>query len=252
MASLDCASVADAMNCLIDLDDQFFAWTALVAPSEQLRSLIARRLTAPTAPELKGVLRRLRASIGRAECLVRLLRELTDPKGSRGPLLVAALLEDIVEVMRPVIEPCADISVEATPECVTTASRTTLVVVVGALLANALDGIRAASRGKGRISLHVFEAEEAIVVEVRDDGREIPSDLRPDLIEQRYGESTQRRGLPGLRDRVRRAGGDLLVDSGPSGNAIRVFLPSGRAPDAAILAQEAAEPVPPSTRRTGN
>ena len=64
MASLDCASVADAMNCLIELDDQFFAWTALVAPSEQLRSLIARRLTAPPAPELKGVLRRLRASIG--------------------------------------------------------------------------------------------------------------------------------------------------------------------------------------------
>ena len=161
MASLDCASVADAMNCLIELDNQFFAWTALVAPSDQLRSLIARRLTAPTAPELKGVLRRLRASIGRAESLVRLLRELTDPKGSRGPLFVATLLADIVDVMRPVIEPGVEISVEAAAECVTTASRTTLVVIVGALLSNALDGIRAASRGKGKISVLVFEAEDA-------------------------------------------------------------------------------------------
>jgi signal transduction histidine kinase len=252
MASLDCASVADAMNCLIELDDQFFAWTALVAPSEQLRSLIARRLTAPPAPELKGVLRRLRASIGRAESLVRLLRELTDPKSSRGPLFVATLLADIVDVMRPVIEPSVEISVEAAPDCVTTASRTTLVVVVGALLSNALDGIRAASRGKGKISLHVFEAEDAIVVEVRDDGREIPADLRPDLMERQLGGAAPRRGLPGLRDRVRRAGGDLLVDSGPAGNSIRVFLPSGRVPEAIAMVSEAPGPVPPSTRKEGN
>jgi len=253
MASLDCASVADAMNCLIELDDQFFAWTALVAPSEQLRSLIARRLTAPTAPELKGVLRRLRASIGRAESLVRLLRELTDPKGSRGPLFVATLLADIVDVMRPVIEPGVEISVEAAAECVTTASRTTLVVIVGALLSNALDGIRAASRGKGKISILVFEAEDAIVVEVRDDGREIPTDLRPDVMERQFGPGAPRRGLPGLRDRVRRAGGDLLVDSGPNGNAIRVFLPSGRAHEAPTMAPEVLEEsVPSSTRKSKN
>ncbi len=252
MASLDCASVADAMNCLIELDDQFFAWTALVAPSEQLRSLIARRLTAPPAPELKGVLRRLRASIGRAESLVRLLRELTDPKGSRGPLFVATLLADIVDVMRPVIEPSVEISVEAAPECVTTASRTTIVVVVGALLSNALDGIRASSRGKGKISLQAFEAEDAIVVEVRDDGREIPTDLRPDLLERQFGAGTSRRGLPGLRDRVRRAGGDMLVDSGSNGNTIRVFLPSGRVHDGAALAAETLGTASPSTRKSGN
>ncbi len=33
LASVDCAAVAEAMNCLIEVDDQFFAWTALVAPS---------------------------------------------------------------------------------------------------------------------------------------------------------------------------------------------------------------------------
>ena len=154
--------------------------------------------------------------------------------------------------MRPVIEPSVEISVEAASECVTTASRTTLVVIVGALLSNALDGIRASARGKGKISLHVFEAEEAIVVEVRDDGREIPTDLRPDLLERQFGTGAARRGLPGLRDRVRRAGGDLLVDSGPSGNAIRVFLPSGRVHDAVAVAAEALGPASPSTGKSGN
>jgi hypothetical protein len=38
MAAVDCAAVAEAMNCLIEIDDQFVAWTALVAPSDQLRS----------------------------------------------------------------------------------------------------------------------------------------------------------------------------------------------------------------------
>ena len=117
MASVDCAAVIDAMNCLIEVDDQFVAWTALVAPSEYLRSLIARRLSAPTAPELKGVLKRLRASIGRAESLVRLLRDLTRPSDAGDRIAVGALLEDIVDVMREVTSPWAEIAVQAEPEC---------------------------------------------------------------------------------------------------------------------------------------
>ena len=141
MASVDCASVAEAMNCLIEVDDQFFAWTALVAPSEQLRTLVARRLTAPTAPELRGVLRRLRASIGRAESLVRLLRDLTKSGAADSTVEISPLLADIVDVMRPVIGPWAEIAVQADPDCIVASSRTTLVVVVGVLLSNALDSI---------------------------------------------------------------------------------------------------------------
>ena len=233
MASVDCAAVAEAINCLIEVDDQFMAWTALVAPPEHLRSLIARRLTAPTAPELKGVLRRLRASIGRAESLVRLLRDLTRAGVVGSPVEVSALLMDIVDVMRPITSPWAEVNVECDSACVDAALRTTLVVATGVLLAHALDSIRAASRGKGNILVCAFEAEDAVIIEVRDDGREIASDLRPDLLEQRFGDSTgQRRGLPGLRDRIRRAGGDMLVDSDAAGSAIRVFLPSAKTRDA--------------------
>jgi len=87
MASVDCAAVVEAINCMIEVDDQFVAWTALVAPSEQLRRLVARRLTGPTAPELRGVLTRLRASIGRAESLVRLLRDGERIKSKREDVL---------------------------------------------------------------------------------------------------------------------------------------------------------------------
>jgi signal transduction histidine kinase len=231
LASVDCAAVAEAMNCLIEVDDQFFAWTALVAPSEQLRNLVARRLTAPTAPELRGVLKRLRASIVRAESLVHLLRDLTKSGDSGSTVAVSPLLADIVDVMRPVISPWAEISVQADPDCIAAASRTTLVVVVGVLLSSALDSIRAASRGKGSVVVRVFDEEDAVIIEVRDDGREIPSDLRPDVLEAQFGTLTHRRGIPGLRDRVRRAGGEVLVDSGSTGSMVRVFLPSARIGD---------------------
>jgi signal transduction histidine kinase len=232
LAAVDCAAVAEAMNCLIEVDDQFFAWTALVAPSEQLRNLVARRLTAPTAPELRGVLKRLRASIVRAESLVHLLRDLTKSGDSGSAVAVSPLLADIVDVMRPVINPWAEISIHADPDCLAGASRTTLVVVLGVLLSNALDSIRAASRGKGSVVVRVFEEEDAVIIEVRDDGREIPTDLRPDVLETQFGALTHRKGIPGLRDRVRRAGGDVLVDSGAMGSMVRVFLPSARVGDA--------------------
>ncbi|HEY5147315.1 MAG TPA: ATP-binding protein, partial [Polyangiaceae bacterium] len=231
LASVDCAAVAEAMNCLIEVDDQFFAWTALVAPSEQLRNLVARRLTAPTAPELRGVLKRLRASIVRAESLVHLLRDLTKSGESGSTVAVSPLLADIVDVMRPVISPWAEISVQADPDCIAAASRTTLVVVVGVLLSSALDSIRAASRGKGSVLVRVFDEEDAVIIEVKDDGREIPSDLRPDVLEAQFGTLIHRRGIPGLRDRVRRAGGEVLVDSGSTGSMVRVFLPSARIGD---------------------
>ncbi len=229
MAAVDCAAVTRAMNCLIDIDDQFIAWTALVAPSEQLRNLVARRLTAPTSPELQSVLRRLRASIGRAESLVRLLRELTRPGDPKDHVAIAPLLEDIVDVMRQ-LSPWSEISIHADPICMAATSRTTLIVVAGVLLANSIESIRAAARGKGAIAVRAFEEEDAVIVEIRDNGREIPSDLRPDVLEPAFcGWPAPRGGLPGVRDRLRRAGGELLVDSDPAGTTVRVFLPSAGA-----------------------
>ncbi|HEX4448358.1 MAG TPA: HAMP domain-containing sensor histidine kinase [Polyangiaceae bacterium] len=229
MASADCAAVVEAMNSLIDIDDQFVAWTALVAPADQFRSLVARRLAAPTGPELKGVLRRLSASIGRAESLVRLLRDLTRSDDDGDLVVVAPLLSEIVDVMGPLIKPLAEVTIRADAKCATTATRTTLVVVVGALLASALESIRAASLDIGHITVRAFEEEDALVIEIRDDGREIPSDLRPSFLETTFSASeAPRGGLPGLRERVRRAGGDLLVDSRPGESTVRVFLPSRR------------------------
>jgi signal transduction histidine kinase len=250
MASVDCAAVTAAMNCLVEVDDQFVAWTTLVAPSEQLRRLIARRLTAPTAPELKGVLTRLRASIGRAESLVRLLRDLSRLTDTTESVAVPILLADMLDVMRDVIEPWAEISIQADSGTVTSALRTTVVVAIGVLLANALDSIRAASRGRGHIVVRAFEEEDAVIIEILDDGQQVPSDLRPDLLEQQFDQALNRRGrLPDLRDRLRRAGGDLLVDSDVTGTTVRVFLPSARVADGPGLAPKSVEVAPNSSRK---
>jgi signal transduction histidine kinase len=144
-------------------------------------------------------------------------------------VVVAPLLSEIVDVMGPLIKPLAEVTIRADANCTTTASRTTLVVVVGALLASALESIRAASLDIGHITVRAFEEEDALIIEIRDDGREIPSDLRPNLLETTFSAAeTPRGGLPGLRERVRRAGGDLLVDSHLGESTVRVFLPSRR------------------------
>jgi signal transduction histidine kinase len=227
LAAADCAAITQALNCLVDIDDQFVAWTALVAPPEQLRNLVARRLTVPTSPELKEVLKRLRVSIGRAESLVRLMRNLTGPTDVKDRVTVGPLLMDVADVMRQLISPWADVSIHADATCVAATSRTTLVVIFGTLLARAIDSIRMTGRGKGTIEVRVFEEEAAVIIEIRDDGREILSDLRPKLLDD---PPSSRASLLGIRDRARRAGGDLLVDSDGSGTTVRVFLPSVTAP----------------------
>jgi signal transduction histidine kinase len=233
LASVDCNAMSEALNCLIEVDDQFFAWTALVAPSEQLRTLVARRLTAPAAPELRGVMRRLRASIERAESLVRLLRDLTAACSGETAVAVPALVADIVDVMRPVLSPWATIALQTHRGCLAGVTRATVVVAVATVLSGCLDSIRAASRGTGNISVTVFAEEDAIIIEVRDNGVEIPSDLRPDVGQTAFTHApAPRKGLAGLRDRLRRAGGDLLVDSSAAGSLIRMFLPSAAARDA--------------------
>jgi signal transduction histidine kinase len=250
MAAVDCAAIAQAMNCLIDVDDQFVAWTALVAPPDQLRNLVARRLVAPTSPELRGVLKRLRASIGRAESLVRLLRDLTRSADPKDHVAVGPVIEDVVDVMRQILTPWCEVAIQADSLCVAAASHKTVVAVIGALLANAVDAIRAAPMAKGTIALRAFEEEEAVIVELRHNGRETPSDLRPELLDSHFGElATHRGGLPGLRDRLRRTGGDLLVDSDPTGTTVRVFFPSARAQDAAISSETPSDaPESPKAR----
>ncbi len=242
MASVDCASVTEAINCMIEVDDQFVAWTALVAPSEQLRTLVARRLTGPTAPELRGVLTRLRASIGRAESLVRLLRDLTKSESTARAVDVSQLLAEVVDVMRPMIDPWAEIASPRRPGVRHHGLARATVVVVGTASSWQARWTPSARLhdARGNIAVRVFEEEDAVILEIRDDGREIPSDLRPHLPEQHFTDSSvPRRGLLGLRDRVLRAGGDLLVDSQPGGSTVRVFIPSAKLHEAVVAAPAA-------------
>ena len=211
-----------SIPALLEAGDDFVAWTSSTN-RDTPRRIAARRLAGPSSDELKGGLSRLHDAIRRARRIVEGMLRLS--RDNELPVSASYVITDVVEVLNGA-QTYAELSVETEGACLCTVSRNALVLTVTALAAHALESVRAANRQPGKIAVRVFSAEEAVIIEVQDDGQEVPADLRPDALEPYFRDPTSHRpGLPGVRDRVRRMGGDLVVDSGPQGNLVRVMLP---------------------------
>jgi signal transduction histidine kinase len=229
-ASEDCERLKHGLSNVLEVSDDFVSWsggteTLSSGDHEELRRITARRLAAPSSRELRATVQRLSAAVLQARSTVGALRDLT--RGAQSPLSAKELLEDIVEVLRVDMDAVTELTLEVEGRCQTIVPRATFVFVVVSLIAHALDSIRSAGRAERRLSVRGFEAEGAVVVEFADNGIEIPADLRPDLMEPLFRDpDITRGGLPGIRDRVRRAGGELVVDTDTTGSTVRVILPT--------------------------
>jgi signal transduction histidine kinase len=221
-SSGDCRRLAEQLPSLIELADDFAVWTSVGAETEEARRLVARRLQLAPSHELRAAVARLQESLSHANRTVESLRELS--KGGESLVRVPELLAEIVDIVSRDPHCDADISFEASGTCEASISRTALVLVFGALIANAMDSIRTAGREVGRIQVRCFEAEGAVCIEVSDNGGQIPADLDPQLRDAFFQDSP-RAGLGNVQDRIRRAGGDLVIDSDVDGSTVRIMLP---------------------------
>ncbi len=228
-ASVDCERLARGLGSVLEVSDDFVAWSSAVSAAppkdEEVRRLAARRLAAPTSKELRDTVERLHGAVRSAQSTVDALRSLA--RGADSTVSASSILEDVVRVLREDLSPVTELSVDVEGACEVAVPRTTFVFIAVALVAHALDSIRAEGRERGQLVIRGYEAEEAVILEFADNGGQIPADLRPDMTEPLFRDPHGARGgLPGIRDRVRRFGGDLIVDSGEGGTNIRVILPT--------------------------
>jgi hypothetical protein len=112
----------------------------------------------------------------------------------------------------------------------TGAARTAFPQVAPALTAlvhQAAEALGEVSGPRAAIQVRLAEHEDTVVLEVQHAAGGAPGDLRPSLVETFLASSaTPRTRLVDLRERVRRCGGDLVVDGDHTSTTVRVFFPA--------------------------
>ena len=222
-AALGLEFLAASLPALFDLGDDLVASASGRAPSEDVQRFAARRRALPRSPELRQALAEVRESMGSAETTA--LRGLAGGDGA--PAAIGPLLHQIVELLRPGLPPDVEVRIAVDGSCVARVAPLTVALIVAALVALACESLKAAGVTRATIPMGVSERDGAVLLEVRDRAGGQDEDLRPSLFEAYFATSpTKRTRLARLRERVRRCGGDLVVETDPSGTTVRVFLPA--------------------------
>ena len=241
-ASLECELLESALASVLDVGDKFVECTIRRAEPEQNQDLAVRRLALAPSHELKRLLADVRDGLKHARVLATTLSGLASRTTGDGAASITRLVADVVDVMRPDFAPWAVATVNAEGDCRVSVAPVTVAFVLSALVVNAVDAVRVARREGGRIEVRLSEHEDAVVLEVEDNGRPISADLRPTVFEPYFNLSrANRTGLVRVRERMRRCGGDVTVDSGDSGTTVRVLLPTS-SDDALFGAEPTATP----------
>jgi signal transduction histidine kinase len=102
-------------------------------------------------------------------------------------------------------------------------------MVVASLVANSVESVAARGAGVGRVSLNLSMQNDTAVLEVTDDGVGMDEEIRVHAGDPFYTTDARSHlglGLPLVLARVRRAGGEVIIESDEGvGTTVRVFLP---------------------------
>ena len=226
-AALECELLEAALGGVLDLGDRFVEGTIRAASTDQARDLAVHRLALTPSHELKQLLADVRAELQRARAIAATLANLAARAEGGTTAPIARLVTDVVNLIRVDMASSCELSVDVQGDCRVSVAPITVAFVVSALLVNAGDAVRVAHRDRGKIAVRVSEQEDAVVVEVEDNGRPIAPDLRPTVFEPYFNLArANRTGLVRVRERMRRCGGDLTVDSDEAGTIVRVLFPT--------------------------
>ncbi|HEY6460541.1 MAG TPA: ATP-binding protein [Polyangiaceae bacterium] len=226
-AALECELLESALGGILDIGDDVVKHTIRQGTDEESRDLAIHRLALPPSQELKRLLSDVRTQVHKARATATTLQHLAARAEESGRAHVTRLIEEVVGVMQSDFSPYARIEVTADGPGEVSVASITVAFILSALLVNAVDAVRVARRDGGRIQVRLSEHEGAVVLEVEDNGRGIPADLRPSVFDPYFNLTrAHRTGLARVRDRMRRCGGDLMVDSDDGGTIVRVLFPT--------------------------
>jgi signal transduction histidine kinase len=226
-AALECELLESALTGVLDVGDKFIECTIRQGPAEQSRDLAVHRLALPPSHELKRLLADVRVQLKRASAMAATLARLAARAEGGADAQIAKLVVEVAGILRADFAPWAEVTVTTKGTCQVSVAPITVAFVLSALLVNAVDAVRVARRDGGRIQVRLAEFEDAVVLEVQDNGRPIAPDLRPTVFEPYFNLArANRTGLVRVRERMRRCGGDVMVDSGEEGTTVRVLFPA--------------------------
>ena len=221
-AALDMELLATALPALLQMGDELVATAAARPSSEELKMLAARRLTLPHSAKLREALSQIRESLQGAEGTSLVMRGLAS---SAGP--VDRIVAETIDLLRPKLPEGIEVNLQHGPPChVEHVPALTVALAVATLLARATEALRESGVGRAIIHVRVVEHDEAVVLEVEDQAGGMDGDLRPSLFEAYLTTApSPRTRLVRMRERIRRCGGDSVVDSDGASTIVRVFFP---------------------------
>lgn len=144
---------------------------------------------------------------------------------------------DMVQVVEAVLGPLAKglsgiaaLDMDVPPQrCPVAMPRRQLAMVIANLVTNAVQSVAVRGLRPGLIGVRVSIEQDAVALEVTDNGEGMAPSVRVQANDLFYTTERERRlglGLTLSTSRVRRAGGEVVIDSDPGGGTtVRVFLP---------------------------
>jgi hypothetical protein len=171
---------------------------------------------------LEALAAALREEVQGNEAALRCLGHLTVDFAARDTD-VAALLECVADFVQTDLPPNVACEFVREAPCIVGVPCGTLISLTCQAIAIGLENI-AIGGGGGRVKLRTSVAEGEVAIEVADDGAPGATDLRLTVLDMVFSNDRTAR-LRALREQVRRAGGELFVDSDAAGNVISIYLP---------------------------
>lgn len=229
-ASFSCDVLRAAMGPVAGLADSFArsAMETEPMPSNERARVVALRASAPPTVALRETVDGLTVALRDAARVVSQACSFMVDAESDDPIDLVDAVRDLVSLVGVVVERDANLHVEL-PEarCFVAFPRAHLAQTVAALISNALHAT--AERGvRGRVVIRVVPTPDAALLEIVDDGIGMLREMQDRVFEPAFTTRPPAAGL-GLTiaaDRVRSAGGDILLESEVGvGTKVQIFLP---------------------------
>jgi hypothetical protein len=223
-ASLRCNELADELTRVIGIVDRLMQRVQVGTPREQQKEWMNDiKDYARATLKAEALTTELRDQVQHGDAVVRLLGDLS----CGTPTLeadAALVLEQLAELLREELADRATLEVVASEPCVVRVARLALISIICGAIENALANVRSGG-SPGHLVLRASRADGEVVIEITDDGPPGETDLRAGVLDPLLANSRSTR-LRQVREHVRRAGGDVLVDDYDGGNVMSIYLPT--------------------------
>ena len=174
----------------------------------------------------------LSESLAEISAIVKRMRALIESVATDEVVDIVEVVDEVTAILRSGVEGHARFVVDSQPgRCLVGLPRWQLVESIGALVSNATTAAsKTDDEGVVEVRLAISGEQGVVVLEVSDNGAGMPPDVRAHAVDP-FFTTRQVAGAAGLSlalvaGRIRRAGGELLIDSEPGvGTTVRIFLP---------------------------